>query len=164
MDLKAWVVSSSALFFIPTVLSAFTQHIIVFVVLFMTSIFSTLYHAYDEEKFETIDTIFASFSMLLSIMLTFGLGVQYKKAKTGSTEKKILLGRLLCVVIFGVAALTVYFVGGSDLSSNDDTENEQYDILHGLWHAFLFIAGTALVAKRIDLALLNKTLKQIVHR
>ena len=162
MDLKALVVSSSALFFIPTIISAFTQHLMIFVILFMTSLFSTLYHSFDEEKFETIDTIFASLSLILAILLTFALGLQYKMAKSNSFEKKQLLARLLIVVIFGVAALVCYFVGGSDLSEDDDTDNDHYDALHASWHIGLFVAGTALVAKRIDLSLLNKSLKDIL--
>lgn len=162
MDLKALVVSSSALFFIPTIISAFTQHVIIFIILFMTSLFSTLYHSFDEEKFETIDTIFASLSLILAILLTFALGLQYKMAKDQSTQKKRYLARLIIVVIFGIGALVAYFLGGSDLDSDDDTDNEHYDALHSGWHMGLFVAGTALVAQPINLSILNKSLKEIL--
>lgn len=158
---NAYVVGSSALFFVPTLLSFFRQSIVVTIVLFNAALFSTLYHFSDETEYENLDIIWASITVLMALLLMAILARRFPPWNW----------RVFLPFSFGLAAFIVYFTQGqaraTEGSDELDTDSNTYILWHSLWHVLIGLAGTFLVWTPVNLADANISYAQLykdIHR
>jgi predicted membrane channel-forming protein YqfA (hemolysin III family) len=143
---RALLIASSALFFIPTAVSFFKQSIIVSLLYFFSALFSTLYHASNEQKWVQEDVIYATFAILISLALLAILTVHYP----------VWNWRILVPLAFGIAGLVVYVTEGQlDDITCDIATNNYSGQQHVVWHFLMAIAATVLVWTPVDLSEAN---------
>ena len=147
----AWVIASSALFFIPTVISFFRQSIVVTLIYFFSALFSTLYHASDENNYSDEDVMWAVLAIFISLVMLAILTLHYP----------IWNWRILIPILFGIAGIVIYVTEGQLSETPCDKADEHYAIFHSIWHTLMAISGTALVWSPIDLAEANMSYAQM---
>lgn len=135
-----FVVASSALFFVPTAISFFTQSLPVTIVFFNTSLFSTLYHYSGEQDYVELDILWATLSILVSMLLLGGIARKYP----------IWNLRIIIPVILGLAGLIIYL--GFGQSDGENTNTYDYQLYHGLWHLLIGLAGISISITPVKLA------------
>ena len=140
MSGQGWVIASSALFFVPAAISVFRQSLLITLIFAATALFSTLYHASNETKYEEIDVFFACLSIILSLVMLALIAIHYAPWSW----------RVLLPVIFGAVGMIVYFLEGQASPDHSDL-GDHYELYHSLWHLFIAIAGTILVWTPVNL-------------
>ena len=120
----AFVMTSSAFLFVPAGIAGWRQQTPVFVALFGGALFSTLYHAYDEQRFEMLDVVWASFSVVAALLVWLAGWKRY-----GPTH-----WRSWVPIALGLAAMIIFFVKGS-YEHTEDVENrpDDYEVFHSMW-------------------------------
>jgi hypothetical protein len=143
---------SSTLMFIPAMISLYTQPMIISFVLFMASIFSTLYHMSDECNHATSDEIWASLTLMILLVMTLRL----------AAELGMFHWRVLLAFVFGVTAITAYMTKGS---RNDTTETSiEYEKWHSIWHTFAAAAATVIVLQKSKITFRSDTLMKDTYQ
>ncbi len=138
--LRVYLKVSSALMFIPAIISLKTQPIIFSVVLFMAAIFSTLYHLSDEANHATSDEIWASLTLMLILVMSLRL----------AAELGFFHWRVVSIFAFGITAIVAYMTHGC---RNDTTvTSHEYEMWHSIWHTFAAAAATLVIIKRSDIS------------
>jgi predicted membrane channel-forming protein YqfA (hemolysin III family) len=138
---NAYVVASSAFFFVPALLSLFRQCIFVSVVLINAALFSTLYHVSNEKNYEDLDVFWASLAVFVALLLLAVLALDYAPWNW----------RIVMPLLFGVTAFVLYFTDGQ-CQGDPCVPTQKYDLYHSLWHLFIGIAGIFLVWTPVDLS------------
>ena len=146
-----WVIVSSALLFLPAILSFFRQSLVVTIVFFCSALFSTMYHANDENNYEDLDLIWASLTILVALVMLCLIATKYV----------FWNWRVLLPLVFGVAGLLVYFLEGMQSTDPLQKDDSHYDLYHSLWHLFIAIAGTFLVWTPVNVAEANMSFSEI---
>jgi NADH:ubiquinone oxidoreductase subunit 5 (subunit L)/multisubunit Na+/H+ antiporter MnhA subunit len=144
---RTLLIVSSALFFIPTALSFFRQSIVVTLIYFFSALFSTLYHANNEQSFSDEDVTWATFAILISLILLAVLTVHYP----------IWNWRIIVPILFGVAGIVIYVTEGQLSEAPCDHADDTYTTWHNIWHLLMAIAATVLVWTPVDLSEANMT-------
>lgn len=138
-----WVITSSALFFIPAAVSVFSQSLIVTIIYTNAAIFSTLYHSSSENNYSEMDVIWASLAVFISLVI-LAIVAMYLPATHW---------RVWVPLVLGVTAFVIYFVQGQRCTNEcTDTDNDNYVLYHSLWHLFVALAGIFLVITPVNLA------------
>jgi len=57
--------------------------------------------------------------------------------------------RVLLPSVFGIAGMSLYFVGGQNAPPGEK-EDPNYDLYHSLWHLFMSIAGGVVAWTPVD--------------
>jgi len=138
----AWVIASSALFFIPTIVSFFRQSIVVTLIYFFSALFSTLYHASDEGSYADEDVMWAVLAIFISLIMLAILTLHFP-------------------IIFGIAGIVIYLTEGQLSETPCDKADENYAIFHSIWHVLMMFSGLCLVWTPIDLSEANMSYAQM---
>lgn len=146
-----WVIASSALFFIPTIISFFRQSIVVTLIYFFSALFSTLYHASNEGNYSQEDVMWAVLAIFISLIMLAILTLHYP----------IWNWRILIPICFGVAGIVIYLSEGQLNETACHHADEQYSIFHSIWHLLMALSATALVWSPIDLSEANMSYAQM---
>lgn len=151
-DSQTWVVASSALFFVPALIAFLRQSVLVAIVFINAAIFSTLYHIYDEDKYESLDVFWANMAMTVALVMLAVISIHYAPWNW----------RVLVPSVTGIVGLAMYFVGGQTvLSDGTVQEDPHYDLYHSLWHLLLSIAGTVVAWTPVDFAEAQQSYGQV---
>jgi len=118
---------------------------VVTLIYFFSALFSTLYHASDEKNYADEDVTWATFAILISLILLAILTVHYP----------IWNWRILIPIIFGVAGIVIYVSHGQLSQTPCDQADTEYVIYHDIWHLLMAIAASALVWSPVDLSEAN---------
>lgn len=137
-----WVVASSALFFVPALLAFLRQSVVVAIVYINAALFSTLYHANAEQKYEELDVFWANVAVLLSLVMLAVISIRYAPWNW----------RVLLPSLFGITGMALYFVGGQDETPSVTQHDPHYEVYHSLWHLFMSMAATVLVWTPVNFA------------
>lgn len=132
---KNWLLTSSAALYIPTLISLFTQHVLVFLILFFSSTVSLLYHLKDERDFLEEDV---TASILLGIVMILALFIRFI---TVGPFHWLFWGPLLLLI----PSLVFFFL----VRKNTIEEDENYDLYHSLWHFLIAGVISLLVIKPV---------------
>lgn len=135
-----FVIASSALFFVPALISAFRQQLIVTITFTGAALFSTLYHSYNEQEFTELDVIWASLAILVALLMLAVLVRHYRPWHW----------RVSLPLALGLTALILYFVEGRNSTSNS-VDPSHYNLYHSLWHLFVALSALVLVWTPVDL-------------
>ncbi len=127
---------SSAMLFIPAIVSLYTQTLMISIVLLLASTFSTMYHLSDEESHGTSDEIWASLTLMVLLVLSLRL----------SAELGFIHWRVISIWAIGITAIVAYLTYGC--RSDTSVTSEKYELWHSLWHTFAAIAALLVVYKR----------------
>ena len=136
-----YTVASAAFLFVPTLISVYTQAMPVTLTFAFSTVFSTMYHASDEDDYETLDVIWANIAMFLALIMIGLIAIRYG----------IFHWRVLVPFILGAAAIFIYFFNG--YADDDENPNDlpDYDLYHSLWHVFLGLAAISIVITPVDI-------------
>jgi len=146
-----WVIASSALFFIPTIISFFRQSVVVTLIYFFSALFSTLYHASDEGSYSEEDVMWAVLAIFISLVMLAILTLHYP----------IWNWRIIIPIIFGIAGIVIYVTQGQLSETPCDKADENYAIYHSIWHVLMCVSATSLVWSPIDLSEANMSYAQM---
>lgn len=134
---NAWVVASSAFFFVPGLVAFLRQSILVAIVFLMSALFSTLYHTSNEQDYGDMDVMWASMAIFIALLMLAINAMHYAPWNW----------RVILPLAFGVAGIVLYVVGGQKTTSG---EAVNYDLYHSLWHLFVGLAGLVLAWTPVD--------------
>lgn len=122
---NTFIMLSGATLAIPAVVSFFKQPLIFPIVLSVATGMSLMYHHNEEQKFEDLDQIWASFTMLIGALGFLLIMKQY-----GTFH-----WRTVGIVLTGIAALVLFFQ--QDYRETDVVKRDgNYELYHALWHTF----------------------------
>lgn len=138
---------SSGLFFVPTIIAFFRQSFLITIIFFNAALFSTLYHASNEENYEELDVMWANLAVLCSLIILVIVSKRYSPWNW----------RVLVPTIFGLGAFGLYFgYGRAPETTNTELDNE-YNLFHSLWHVLISISGMFVAWQTCDLSEINST-------
>lgn len=146
-----WVIASSTTFFVPALVASCYQSILVAIVFFNAALFSTMYHAYGENRYESLDIIWASLALLLALML---IAVLVKRFGVWSWQ-------VLLPMLMGSTAIVLYLTEGNITGNMRPSE---YETFHSLWHVLSSIAVTLLAMHPVRLSELDVTYPEVFRR
>lgn len=138
--LRTYLKISSALMFIPAIISLKTQPVIFSIVLFMASIFSTLYHVSDECNHATSDEIWASLTLMLILVMSLRL----------SAELGFFHWRVGSIWALGIIAIVAYMTHGC--RNDTSVTSHEYEMWHSIWHTFAAAAATLVIMKKSNIS------------
>ena len=135
---NAWVIASSAFFFVPGLVAFLRQSILVAIVFLMSALFSTLYHTSNEQDYGDMDVMWANMAIFVALIMLAINAMHYAPWNW----------RVVLPLAFGVTGIVLYIVGGQNTHSGGEAVN--YDLYHSLWHLFVGLAGLALAWTPVD--------------
>jgi len=153
-DANKYTVASAAFLFVPTLISAYTQAMPVTLAFGFSTVFSTMYHASDEDSYETLDVIWANIAMFLALIMIGLIAIRYG----------VFHWRVLVPFIFGSIAIALYFIHGYADDDEDPDTLPEYDLYHSLWHLFLGLAAISIVITPVDLRDANGSYWEMIRK
>ena len=151
-NFKSFVFISALSLGIPAGISIFTSPLFYSIILVSATLWSSMYHYYDEHNYRSMDEIWANLASLAALgyfILVIG--------KYGWLSWRTLLP--LC---FSIISLIIYFSKGDIPEGKQSSDLDNYDMYHGLWHCFSTLTAISLVISPVDHREMLKTLWKLV--